>query len=168
MRLRREFHAPRADLHKFWTPATAILSVLARGITDTSSGLWVCWTGHTLGFLCPVQPGWITRFAARQASLIADFRREIEGIQALNMIYGSQKPHRHQDQVACEKRKARLGEIVRQLAVLRPKTEGAPRGHGQKNLLLNASCRWWAIFNRVVNSGSFLDPFKSGSVLKYG
>jgi hypothetical protein len=52
---------------------------------------------------------------------IADLRREIEGIQELNMIYRSQKPHRHQDQAAHEKRKVRLEEIVRQLAVLRNK-----------------------------------------------
>jgi hypothetical protein len=52
---------------------------------------------------------------------IADPRREIEGIQELNIIYRSQKPHRHQDQAAREKRKVRLEEIVRQLAVLRNK-----------------------------------------------
>jgi len=40
---------------------------------------------------------------------IADPRREIEGIQELNIIYRSQK------------RKVRLEEIVRQLAVLRNK-----------------------------------------------
>ena len=34
----------------------------------------------------------------------------------------------------------------------------------QKNLLLNASCRWWAVFNSVANSGSFRNPFNSGSV----
>jgi hypothetical protein len=52
---------------------------------------------------------------------IADLRREIEEIQQLNMIYRSRKPHSHQDQVAQEKGKARLGEIVRQLTVLRPR-----------------------------------------------
>jgi hypothetical protein len=36
----------------------------------------------------------------------------------------------------------------------------------QKNLLLNASCRCWATFNSVVNSGSFRNSFNSGSVVK--
>jgi hypothetical protein len=53
----------------------------------------------------------------------ADLRREIEEIQELNMIYRYRKPHRHRDQVAHEKRRARLGEIVRQLAVIRPKSQ---------------------------------------------
>jgi hypothetical protein len=52
---------------------------------------------------------------------IAELRREIEGIQELNMIYRSQRPRRHQDQAANEKRRVRLQEIVRQLAVLRSK-----------------------------------------------
>jgi hypothetical protein len=50
---------------------------------------------------------------------IADFRREIEGIQELNTIYRSHKYHRHQDQVANERRKSRLEEIMQQLAALR-------------------------------------------------
>jgi hypothetical protein len=54
---------------------------------------------------------------------IADFRREIEGIRELNTIYRSQKYHRHQDQVANERRKIRLEEIMQQLAALRPRPD---------------------------------------------
>jgi hypothetical protein len=36
----------------------------------------------------------------------------------------------------------------------------------RKNVRLNASCRWRATFNKVANSGSFRNPFKSGSVVK--
>ena len=54
---------------------------------------------------------------------IADFRREIEGIQELNKIYRAQKHHGHQDQVANERRKIRLEEIMRQLDALRPKRD---------------------------------------------
>jgi hypothetical protein len=49
---------------------------------------------------------------------IADFRREIEGIQELNKIYRAQKHHGHQDQVANERRKIRLEEVMQQLAAL--------------------------------------------------
>jgi hypothetical protein len=52
---------------------------------------------------------------------IAALRREIQGIRALNTIYRYQKPRRHEDQAANAKRKVRLEEIVRQLAVLRSK-----------------------------------------------
>jgi hypothetical protein len=52
---------------------------------------------------------------------IADLRREVEGIEELNAIYRSQRPRRHEAQVANGMRKARLEQIVRQLAVLRPK-----------------------------------------------
>jgi hypothetical protein len=52
---------------------------------------------------------------------IAELRKEIEGIQELNTIYRSQRPRRHEAQVANGMRKVRLEEIVRQLAVLRPK-----------------------------------------------
>jgi hypothetical protein len=54
---------------------------------------------------------------------VADFRREIEGIKELNKIYRAQKPHAHHDQVANEKRKIRLEEIMGQLAALRPKQD---------------------------------------------
>jgi hypothetical protein len=49
---------------------------------------------------------------------LADLGREIEGIQELNTMYRSRKPHRHEDQAANAKRKVRLEEIVRQLAAL--------------------------------------------------
>jgi hypothetical protein len=64
-------------------------------------------------------PPWGVAFSQQ----LADLRREIEEIKELNMIYRYRKPHRHQDQVAHEKRKARLGEIVRQLAVIRPNSQ---------------------------------------------
>jgi hypothetical protein len=54
---------------------------------------------------------------------IADLRREIEGIQEQNGIYRFQKCHGHQDQVANERRKIRLEEIMQQLAALRPRRD---------------------------------------------
>jgi hypothetical protein len=54
---------------------------------------------------------------------IADLRREIEGIRKQNGIYRFQKCHGHQDQVANERRKVRLEEIMQQLAALRPKRD---------------------------------------------
>jgi hypothetical protein len=54
---------------------------------------------------------------------IADFRREIEGIQELNKIYRAQKHHGHQDQVVNERRKIRLEEIMQQLAALHPRSD---------------------------------------------
>jgi hypothetical protein len=52
---------------------------------------------------------------------IADLRREIEGIEELNAIYRHQRPRRHEEQAANEKRKVRLEEIMRQLVALGPK-----------------------------------------------
>ena len=52
---------------------------------------------------------------------IAELKREIEGIQELTRIYHSQKHHRRQEQVAHERRRGRLEEIVRQLDALRAK-----------------------------------------------
>jgi hypothetical protein len=57
------------------------------------------------------------------AQRIADFRREIEGIQERNKIYRAKKHHAYQDQVAKERRKIRLEEIIRQLEALRPKQD---------------------------------------------
>jgi hypothetical protein len=54
---------------------------------------------------------------------IADLRREIEGIQEQNEIYRFQKRHGHQGQVANERRKIRLEEIMQQLAALRPRRD---------------------------------------------
>jgi hypothetical protein len=59
---------------------------------------------------------------------IAELRREVEGIQELNTIYRSQKPHTHQNQAANERRKIRLEEIVRQLAVFRSNGINAHNG----------------------------------------
>jgi hypothetical protein len=69
----------------------------------------------------PHAPGTLPFVDKAFGEQIAELRREIEGIQELNTIYRSQKPRRHDAQVAHERRKVRLEEIVRQLAVLRPK-----------------------------------------------
>jgi hypothetical protein len=50
---------------------------------------------------------------------IAELRREIESIRDLNTIYCHQRPRRHEDQAANEKRKIRLAQIRQHLAALR-------------------------------------------------
>jgi hypothetical protein len=69
----------------------------------------------------PHAPGTLPFVDGAFGQQIAELRREIEGIQELNTIYRNCKPHGHQDQVAHERRMFRLEEIIRQLAVLRPK-----------------------------------------------
>jgi hypothetical protein len=69
----------------------------------------------------PHAPGTLPFVDGAFGQQIAVLRREIEGIQEMNTIYRNRKPHRHQDQAAHERRKARLEEIVRQLAILLPK-----------------------------------------------
>jgi hypothetical protein len=69
----------------------------------------------------PHAPGTLPFVDGAVGQQIAELRREIEGIQELNTIYRNRKPHGHQDQVAHERRMFRLEEIMRQLAVLRPK-----------------------------------------------
>jgi hypothetical protein len=54
---------------------------------------------------------------------IADLRREIEGIQELNVVYRHQRRHRYEDQAANERRKIRLEEIMQQLDALRRKRD---------------------------------------------
>jgi hypothetical protein len=69
----------------------------------------------------PHAPGTLPFVDMAFGQQIAELRREVEGIQELNTVYRSQKPRRHDAQAANAKRKVRLEEIVRQLAVLRPK-----------------------------------------------
>ena len=79
---------------------------------------------------------------ANASEQIIELRREIEGIQELNAIYRSQRFHRHQDQLAHEKRMVRLEEILRQLAALRtksfilerPMTGEKTKGHDERRL----------------------------------
>lgn len=66
----------------------------------------------------PHAPGTLPFVDVAFGRQIAELKREIEGIQELNALYRVQKPHRHQHQVAHERRKVRLQEIVRQLGVL--------------------------------------------------
>jgi hypothetical protein len=67
----------------------------------------------------PHAPGTLPFVDMAFGQQIANLRREIESIQGLNTIYRSQRPRRHEDRAANEKRKVRLEQIVRQLAVLR-------------------------------------------------
>jgi hypothetical protein len=72
-------------------------------------------------FRTPHAPGTLPFVDGAFGQQIAELRREIEGIQELNTIYRNRKLHRHEDQAAHDRRRIRLEEITRQLAVLRPK-----------------------------------------------
>jgi hypothetical protein len=69
----------------------------------------------------PHAPGTLPFVDMAFGQQITELRREVESIEELNRIYRSQRPRRHEDQAANAKRKVRLEEIVRQLAVLRSK-----------------------------------------------
>jgi len=69
----------------------------------------------------PHAPGTLPFVDMAFGQQITELRREVESIEELNRIYRFKKPRRHEDQAANAKRKVRLEEIVRQLAVLRSK-----------------------------------------------
>ena len=69
----------------------------------------------------PPAPGTLPFVDGAFGEQIAELRREIEGIEELNALYRYRKNHQHQDQAAYERRRVRLEEILRQLAVLRPR-----------------------------------------------
>jgi hypothetical protein len=70
---------------------------------------------------------------------IAELRREIEGIQELNTLYRTRRSRGYGDQADYDRRRARLEEIVRQLAVLRGsyRERAPPVKPGEKSSLRN-------------------------------